>query len=76
MISTIFNEIEPYSSSDEIEEIVVIMRLDRYNRNLPCGAKVIHQEMKTFALKPLPSLSRISNILRRQGLTHRRTGHY
>ena len=61
---------------EEIEEIVKLVRLNLYNRGLPCGDKVIRSEMEEACVNPLPSLRTINRILDRHGLTHRRTGHY
>ena len=66
-------------SAAEIEQIVIMVRLDLYNRNLPCGAQAIGrhlQHLQDGIVTPLPSLSTINRILSRNGLTHRRTGHY
>lgn len=60
----------------EVEEIIIIVRLNLYNRGLPCGDRAIHRELESLLIKPLPSLSAINRILSRYGLTHRRTGHY
>ena len=60
----------------EIEQIVVMERLHLYNHGNPCGAKVIYKKLNEKGIKPLPSLSTISRILNRYGLTYRRTGHY
>lgn len=65
-------------SAAEIEEIVILVRLDLHNRNLPCGAQAIRrhlQHLHDAIVSPLPSLATINRILRRNGLTHRRTGH-
>lgn len=64
-------------TASEIEEIVTLTRLHLYNRDLPCGAKAIQNHLATeYAIAPLPSETAISDILRRQGLTNRRTGTY
>jgi hypothetical protein len=34
------------------------------------------EQLHDGIVSPLPSLSTINRILRRNGLTHRRTGHY
>lgn len=60
----------------EIEEIVIIIRLQLYNQGLPYGAKAIRQQMEHYGETSLPSLSTINRILHRNSLTHRRTGHY
>ena len=69
MDSTSFSKIE-------IEEIVVMVRLGRYNRGYAYGANAILLEMESMEIRPLPSLRSIARILARLGLTHRRTGHY
>lgn len=62
-------------SSEEVEHIVVMERLHRYNRGLPCGADALRQHLREQAcLRPLPSARRIGQILSRYGLTHGRTG--
>ena len=60
----------------EMEEIVIMIRLCLYNRGLPCGAKAIRKQLDDDCETPLPSLSTINRILRRNSLTHGRTGHY
>ena len=69
MDSTSFSQIE-------IEEIVAMVRLNRYNRGRTHGANAILQEMESMEIRPLPSLGTIGRILIRLGLTHRRTGLY
>ena len=51
-------------------------RLSLYNKGLFCGDQAIQWELDEMAVRPLPSLSTISRILRRRELTHRRTGRY
>jgi transposase InsO family protein len=60
----------------EIEEIVKLVRLNLYNRDLFCGAQAIQWEMEELKVQPLPSIRTINRVLGRQGLTHRRTGRY
>ncbi len=60
----------------EIEEIVKLVRLNLYNRDLFCGAQAILWELEDLCVAPLPSLRTINRILRRNELTHRRTGKY
>ena len=62
--------------SPEVEKIVIIVRLNLYNRGLPCGDWAIHRELESLLVRPLPSLRAINRILSRNGLTHWRTGHY
>jgi putative transposase len=62
--------------SAEVEEAVKLMRLSLYNRALFCGAQAIQWELQDLAVTPTPSLRTINRILKRQGLTHRRTGRY
>jgi len=60
----------------EVEEIVKMVRLNLYNKDLFCGAQAIHWELEDLGVKPLPSLRTINRILSRYELTHRRTGKY
>ncbi|MBU4457068.1 MAG: hypothetical protein KKA65_06220, partial [Nanoarchaeota archaeon] len=60
----------------EVEQIVVMIRLELYNRGLPCGPKVLRRRLDEHeALKPpLPSERTIARILARNGLTCGRSG--
>ena len=60
----------------EIEEIVKMVRLSLYNKNLFCGAQAILWELEDLGIIPLPSLRTINRILSRNDLTHRRMGRY
>jgi len=60
----------------KIMEIVKMVRLNLYNRGLPCGPKAIQEKLSVDSVQPLPSLSTIKRILARQCLTLGRTGHY
>lgn len=72
-----FGDYNPPCTSEELEEIVEFVRLELYNRDLPCGPKAIRKRMDVFYLvKPLPSESTIARILRKKCLTHGRTGCY
>ena len=63
-------------SKIEIEEIVAMVRLTRYNQGNTHGADVILREIESMGVRPLPSPNNIARILTRLGLTHRRTGYY
>lgn len=64
-------------SPEEIEHIVVMERLHRYNYGLPCGAHALRRHLREdTGLQPLPSTRCINQILTRYGLTHGRTGWY
>jgi hypothetical protein len=63
-------------SKIEIEEIIAIVRLNRYNRDRTHGANAIFKKMESMGVRPLPSLRSIARILSRLGFTHGRTGHY
>jgi|GEM_PF-978527 len=64
-------------SSEEVEHIVVLERLHRYNHGLPCGAATLRRHLREeISLHPLPSVRRIGQILTQYGLTHGRTGWY
>ena len=61
----------------EVEQIVVMVRLETYNAGLPCGPKVLRRRLNEHeVLKPLPSERTIYRILARNGLTCGRTGWY
>jgi putative transposase len=61
----------------EIEECVTFVRLELYNRDMPCGAQAVRERLEKFYhVKPLPSDRTIARILARHGLTHGRTGIY
>ena len=66
----------PRRSSNEIEQIVTMVRLSLYNRGLFHGAQAIRWELDELAVRPLPSVRTINRILVRHALTHRRTGRY
>ena len=64
-------------SIEEVEQIVVMEQLHRYNHGLACGTATLHRHLRNqCCLQPLPSVSLISQILTRYGLTHGRTGWY
>jgi len=69
-------EITANRTPAETEEIIKMVRLNLYNRNLFCGAQAILWELDDLGVKPLPSLRTINRILNRNDLTHRRTGRY
>ena len=67
---------ESYTKS-EIEDIVTMVRLHFYNRELPCGPKAIRNYMADISgINTLPSERTIARILKQQGLTNQRTGNY
>jgi hypothetical protein len=79
MIRNIFKKLKPDNpryTPDELKEIIILTRYNRYNRNAPCGAKAIQQELENLDIHPLPSLSLIGKVLRQKGLTYQRTGNY
>jgi len=62
---------------EEVEQIVVLARLELYNGNRPCSADVLQRLLQDhYHLRPLPSRRRIRQILVQYGLTHGRTGWY
>ena len=67
----------PERTPEEVEAIVVIVRLELYNRGMPCGAVALRERLREHVrLRPLPSVRRISRILTLYGLTYGRTGWY
>ncbi len=65
-----------FYSAAQLKELIILTRLSRYNRGIACGAKYIQQELRSLDIRPLPSLSFIGWVLRKEGLTYRRTGNY
>jgi len=59
----------------ELEEIVAIAMLNRYNRSRTRGTKAILQKMESMGVRPLPSVRSGARILARLGFTNGRTGH-
>jgi putative transposase len=47
---------------NEIEEIVKMVRLNLYNRDLFCGAQAILWEMEELEVRPLPSPRTVNRI--------------
>jgi len=84
IMSVLKNKNEPYQgvgdqiwTKQETQECVKFVRLELYNRDLPCGPKAIRERPGTFYhVKPLPSERTIARILARHGLTHGKTGFY
>ena len=71
------NYVKQERTKQEIEEAVTFVRLELYNRDLPCGPKPLRKRLQKFYhIEPLPSERTIARILSRHGLTHRRTGIY
>ncbi|MCK5916623.1 MAG: DDE-type integrase/transposase/recombinase [Deltaproteobacteria bacterium] len=66
----------PHRTPVEIEQIVKMVRLNLYNKDLFCGAQAILWELEDLDVQPLPSPRTINRILARNDLTHRRTGRY
>jgi len=66
----------PHRTPAEIEQIVELVRLSLYNKDLFCGSQAILWEMQDMNVQPLPSLRTIERILCRRELTHRRIGRY
>jgi len=56
-------------TKQEIEECVVLARLELYNRAMPCDPKAVQEKLHVYHVKPLPSESTISRIMARHGLT-------
>jgi hypothetical protein len=64
-------------SIEEVEQIVVMEQMHRYNHGLTCGTVALYRHLRDqCCVEPLPSVHRISQILKRHGLTHGRTGWY
>jgi hypothetical protein len=64
-------------TKQEIEQIVVFVRLELYNKAVSCGPKAIREAMDAYYhVQPLPSERTIARILAKEGLTYGRTGWY
>jgi hypothetical protein len=64
-------------TKQEIEEAVIFVRLELYNRDLPCSPAPIRKRLQEFyRISPLPSERTIARRRSRNGLTHGRTGIY
>ncbi|MFC1453248.1 hypothetical protein ACFLSJ_07905 [Verrucomicrobiota bacterium] len=62
-------------SPGEIEQIVIMIRLELYNRGAACGPKAIQSQMEeSYAVKPLPSERTIARTLAANGLSYGRIG--
>ena len=62
-------------SPDETEQVVIMIRLELYNRGVACGPKAICTRMdESYGIKPLPSERTIARMLAANGLTHGRIG--
>jgi hypothetical protein len=62
---------------EEVEQMVIMTRLELHNRSKPCGPKAIRTRLREhYVLNPLPGGRTIGLLLAKYGLTHTRTGHY
>ncbi len=58
-------------SREDVEEIVVMARLEMWNRDLPCGAPALRKRLdEHYHLRPLPSARTIGRILKRNELVN------
>lgn len=66
-----------YRLSEEAEQVMLLARLNLYNRGLPCDGVALRRRLNEhYHLKPLPSSRRIGSILARNGLSYGRTGRH
>ena len=63
-------------TKDQFDEIVVYVRLELYNRGLPCGPRAIRNRILDWGVSQAPSERTIARRLHQNGLTHGRTGIY
>ena len=71
------NNVVAPRSFEEVEHLVVMEQLHRYNHGLPCSVGALRRHLREgISLHPLPSVRRIRQILTQYGLTHGRTGWY
>jgi hypothetical protein len=67
----------PERTKQQVEQCVILVRLELYNRGVPCGPKAVRERCRNFYhLTPLPSERTIGRILARNALTHGRAGVY
>lgn len=67
------NAYSPPRPPQEVDGIVVLVRLDLFNRGLPCGAQALHRRLdRHYHVNPLPSERMIGRILARNNLIERR----
>jgi len=65
------NRYSPPRPPVEVEQIVVMARLELWNRAEPCGAPALRKRLEEFYhLRPLPSVRTIGRILARNDLVH------
>ena len=65
------------STKQQVEQCVIFVRLELYNRMMPCGQNAVQERCRDFYhLIPLPSERTIARILSRNVLTYGRTGIY
>ena len=61
----------------EVEQIIMMVRLELYNRGKPCGPKALRLRLhEHHALRPLPSERTIARLVAKHTLSRGRTGHY
>jgi hypothetical protein len=73
------NTAEEFDALTEKEKMIVYIthfRLELYNKLEKCGDKAIQKRLIEANLEPVPSISTINRILKRQYLTNGRTGYY
>jgi hypothetical protein len=64
-------------TAQEVEEIIISVRLSLYNQMVSCGPAAVRRTMDTmYNVRPLPSERTIARILAKHGLTYGRTGWY
>ena len=64
-------------TKQQVEECVMFVRLELYNRVMPCSPRSVQERLKVFYhFEETLSERTISRILARHGLTNCRTGSY
>ena len=70
-------DFERLTEREKMIAYITQVRLHLYNRGLPCGPKAIQEKLREDdSTPPPPSTSTIARALKRQYLTHGRTGYY
>jgi hypothetical protein len=71
------NDLKQEWTKQQIEEAVTFVRLELYNRDLPCGPKPLRKRLQElYHIEPLPSERTTARLLSKNGLTNGRTGIY
>jgi hypothetical protein len=64
-----------FDAHERVEQIILLERVHLYNAGRACGAAALRRHLiEQEHLHPMPSVSRIGQVLREYGMTHGRLG--